>query len=64
MVFHVSLEATDDGDYLASCEQPHATVRGLSPTNALDKLRSEIRYQLEYCPCSGVDDDYVQLQVG
>jgi hypothetical protein len=31
------------------------TGRGLSATNALDELRSAIRYQIELCPCSSVD---------
>jgi hypothetical protein len=35
----------------------------LSPANALDALRDEIRYRLELCPCTGVGDDYVELDV-
>ena len=30
---------------------------------AVERLRTEIRYRLEWCPCSGVADDYVQLEV-
>jgi hypothetical protein len=30
---------------------------------ALTKLRSELRYRVELCPCSGVADDYVELQI-
>ncbi len=30
---------------------------------ALEKLRREIRYRVEYCPCSGVSDDFVELDV-
>jgi hypothetical protein len=30
---------------------------------ALEQLRKEIRYRLEWCPCSGVADDYVELWV-
>ncbi|RMH22944.1 MAG: hypothetical protein D6696_02110 [Acidobacteria bacterium] len=63
MIFHASVEATEEGDYLASCADPVASARGLSPQNALDRLRGEIRYRLELCPCSGVDDDYVELAV-
>ena len=36
---------------------------GLSPTNALDMLREEIRYRLELCPCTTVNDDFVELNV-
>jgi hypothetical protein len=38
-------------------------ARGLSPTNALDALRDEIRYRLELCPCTTVNDDFVELNV-
>ena len=30
---------------------------------ALTKMRNELRYRVELCPCSGVSDDYVELQV-
>lgn len=63
MLFTARVEATEDGSYLASCSDPLANARGLTPSNALDNLRGEIRYRLEMCPCSSVDDDYVQLQV-
>ncbi len=63
MVFHASVGATPDGDYLASCSDPAASARGLSPVSALERLRAEIRYRIELCPCTGVDDDYVELAV-
>jgi hypothetical protein len=31
--------------------------------DALSKLRNEIRYRIEYCPCSGVGDDFVELDL-
>jgi hypothetical protein len=39
------------------------SAQGLSPINALDALRDEIRYRLELCPCTTVNDDYVELNV-
>lgn len=63
MRFKAIVEPTDAGDYLAHCEEPAVSARGLSPDNALDQLRAEIRYFVEYCPCSGVPDDYVELDV-
>lgn len=64
MIFQATVEATDDGDYVAQCSDPQASARGLSPTSALDRLRDEIRYRIELCPCTGVDDDYVELRLG
>ena len=62
MKFDVSVEAGGDG-FVAECESMACSARGLSPTNALDSLRDEIRYRLELSPCTTVDDDYVQLNV-
>lgn len=63
MIFHARIDTTEDGEYLASCSDPLASARGVSWTSALELLRAEIRYRLEMCPCSSVEDDYVQLQV-
>jgi hypothetical protein len=30
---------------------------------ALDSIGDEIRYRLELCPCTTVNDDYVELNV-
>jgi hypothetical protein len=63
MIFHASVEASDEGDWVATCAEPAASARGLSPASALDRLRAEIRYRIELCPCTGVDDDFVELAV-
>ena len=63
MRFTVHLEAGEDGDYVASCDDPQAAARGLSPTSALDQLRAELRYQLEMCPCHSVDPSAIELTV-
>ena len=40
-------------------------VEVTAPTReeALTKMRHELRYRSEYCPCTGVTDDFVELQV-
>jgi hypothetical protein len=63
MTFRVHLESTDEGEYLAFCDEPQTAVRGLSPANALDQLRAELRYRLEMCPCHGVDPGQIELDV-
>lgn len=63
MRFAVTVEASGDGGYVASCDDPQCSSHGLSPTNALDALREEIRYRLELCPCTGVADSFVELDV-
>ena len=63
MKFDVTLQGSGDGSYVACCDDPQCTSHGLSPGNALDALRDEIRYRLELCPCTSVDEGYVELCV-
>ena len=63
MRFEVAVHASSEGGYIATCDEPQCFSRGLSPSNALDSLREEIRYRLELCPCTTVDDGYVELDV-
>jgi hypothetical protein len=51
------------GGWLASCETPTCLARGRSEEEALARIRDEIRYRIEWCPCTGVDEDYVQLEI-
>ena len=62
MRFDVTVEQGSDG-FTALCESMECSASGLSPINALDALRDEIRYRLELCPCTTVDDDFVELNV-
>ena len=62
MRFDVTVEASGDG-FTAECDNPPCSATGLSSSNALDSLREEIRYRLELCPCTTVDDAFVELNV-
>ena len=62
MRFDVTVEQSSEG-FTASCDSMTCSANGLSPTNALDMLREEIRYRLELCPCTTVNDDFVELNV-
>ncbi len=62
MKYSVSLHS-EDGEFVAECADLSLTTRALSPTNALDSMRDEIRYRLELCPCTSVGDDFVELDV-
>jgi hypothetical protein len=53
-----------DGSWLASAlELPNCWSRGRTREEALGKLRDEIRYRIELCPCTGVADDFVEVVV-
>ena len=62
MTFDVTVESSSEG-FTAECESLQCNATGLSQTNALDSLREEIRYRLELCPCTGVNDTFVELDV-
>jgi hypothetical protein len=38
-------------------------VSAPSREEALTKMRNELQYRIEWCPCSGVSGDTVELQV-
>ena len=38
-------------------------ARAATEADALHKIREEIRYRIELCPCSTVAEDFVELQV-
>lgn len=63
MKYAVRLETGEGGEYIASCSELGLIARGLGPASALDALRDEIRYRLELCPCTSVDEDFVNLEV-
>ena len=53
-----------DGSWVASAVAlPHCWSRAAGRDEALAKLRDEIRYRIEYCPCTGVDDEFVRVEV-
>jgi hypothetical protein len=37
-------------------------VTGTSREDALTRMRNELQYRIEWCPCSGVSGDTVELQ--
>ena len=66
MRFPVRVKKLIDGKVQARCSGTVAgevSVLGDSREEALERMRSEIRYRIELCPCSTVADDYVELEV-
>lgn len=62
MKYGVSLTC-EDGEYVAECAEMNLTTRALSPTNALDAMRDELRYLVELCPCTSVGEDFIELEI-
>ena len=66
MRYRVSLKRLTDGDFYARClaaPSGPAAAQARTAEEALDRLRQEIRYRLEFCPCSAVSGEYVELEV-
>jgi hypothetical protein len=61
--FEVSVQSDGSGGFTANCEEPQCTSSGLSPSSALDSIREEIRYRMELCPCTTVNDNFVELDI-
>ena len=55
--------AEREGSFVATCDAPTCMARARTETEAIEKIRAEIRYRIEWCPCTGVEDDYVQLDI-
>jgi hypothetical protein len=61
--FKVRVTSQQGGYVLATCAEPACLSRGRDEATVLAQIQSEIRYRLEWCPCTGVADDYVLLDV-
>jgi len=63
-VYKARLNRDPGGAWVASSvELPNCWSRGSTQDEALAKLRDEIRYRIEYCPCSGVDEEFVRVEL-
>jgi hypothetical protein len=66
MRYLAEVKLTLNGRFYARCNAaPNgvAEAYGASADEAVDKLRKEIRYRLELCPCSGLGDQDVVVEV-
>ncbi len=66
MKYSCTIERLTDGRWLArhmGSALGTVEVTAASPAQALAKMRSELRYRVELCPCSGVSEEYVELEV-
>ena len=66
MKFPATLKRLIDGKYQVrsiGTAVGELTVIGETSEDALEKARTEIRYRLEWCPCSAVSDEFVELEL-
>jgi len=60
---HIRRDEATGGYFVHTLGEPDCFAVGKSREEALENIRGEIRYRMEYCPCAWVPDDYVQLEV-
>jgi hypothetical protein len=61
-----TISRTPDGDWLARHESAQfgvVEVSGSSSEEALKKIERELQYRMEWCPCTGVSGDTVEVEV-
>jgi len=66
MRYRAELKRTLNGRFYARCNAaPNGVAEGHGATaeEALERLRAEIRYRLELCPCSALSEDDVVVEV-
>jgi hypothetical protein len=64
--FPVTVKRLIDGQWLAKSAGTIAGLverTGATRDEALQRLKAEIRYRIEWCPCSGVVEEFVELDV-
>jgi len=66
MMYSCTLARRSDGGWMARHSGSRlGQVEVSAPTReqVLDKMRNELRYRSEYCPCSGALGEKIELQV-
>jgi hypothetical protein len=62
--YDVVLEHCPDDSYFGYSEElDDVMATGDDRGDVLDRLKKQIHYQLEYCPCSFIDPDRLDLNV-
>lgn len=65
MKFYCTIQR-EDGQWVVRHDGPQAgaiQVRAASREAALEKMRGELRYRLELCPCTGESYQYLDLEL-
>lgn len=63
MLFQVHLQKTTGGYQARALGKPACEAMGQTREETLENIRDEIRYRVEFCPCTWVADDFVELEV-
>ncbi len=61
MKFPIRIEQRGAEFVATSLGEPRCSVVAANRGEVVEKIRREIRYQIELCPCTGVEDDFVEV---
>jgi len=54
MRYRVHVGRLPGGAYQATCLEPQCSAKGATAAEAVERVKGEIQYRLEFCPCSGL----------
>ena len=63
MKYTVRLTQVSSGRFIAYSDEPKCSAGAATRQEALDRIKEEIRYRLEYCPCSTVREGDIEIEV-
>ncbi|HEX5445584.1 MAG TPA: hypothetical protein VFW87_17285 [Pirellulales bacterium] len=65
MQFHCTLTRRNDGRWLIRHDGQVGVVEATAESReaALEKMRGELRYRLELCPCSGESYQHITIEL-
>jgi hypothetical protein len=63
MKYQVRLQRVTSGRIIAYCDDPKCSAGAPTRQEVLEKIKGEIRYRLEYCPCSTLRDGTIEVEV-
>jgi hypothetical protein len=66
MKFPCTISKTNDDTWLATHHGPEAgslQVRAKTRQEVVEKMKNELRYRLELCPCTGETYQHIDIQI-
>ena len=59
----VRVTRVSSGRFIAYCDDPKCSAGASTRQEALDKIKEELRYLLEFCPCSTLKEGELEIEV-
>lgn len=63
MKYRVRITQVSSGRFIANCDEPKCSAGAPTKEEAAAKVRDEIQYMMEFCPCSSVKEGEIEIEV-